>query len=319
MTTRNLRSHSGSHSNAIGASGRGFSLIELMVSIVVLMVVMGALMQFMSMMQQRYTREKRVASANQTGKTVLELLAMDIGQAGYIPGLDTGTAATPITANTNPQNVTLLNTTGIYAGRVLIVDTGISREYVRVISVTGLTVNEQFKLDHAASVPVRASEVPYPEGILYSTAVPAISSNSNRLRIMGDLWQDASLRYVEYRYTAGANCTGVLVRSDSSAFAVSQTAAVTVAENLCNNASGTPPTPVFSYPTPIPLGLFEYVDEVVVNLIMRTPQDIGPGGGPRTIVMQQTLTPRNVMYALRIAQDGLQDLLPIRPATVPVP
>ncbi len=385
MTFPGIRPRPCTRPGGLGADNRGFSLVELAVSILVLTVVLGAMMQFMGMLQQRYTREQRVAGASQTGKTVMELLALDINQAGYYPGVST-TAPAAIPALPSNQPVIVDSTTGIFQDQVLLVDVGVDQETVHVVSCTTTTgtqtncasggsnsITGLFKKTHTTTVPVpiRSSEVPYPDGILSPLvmsgcptscvfAVSTTGSNATTLKIMGDLRGDGNLSYVEYRHTAGANCTGTLVRSDSSAFATAQTPAVTVAENLCNDSAASPPTPLFSYTTPCrqgvapacfsyvnytaangspcpltgtppcpaaatctpcpPGGAFMYVTSVTVNLIVRTPQPTeSGGGGARTIVMRQTFVPRNVMHAMILASEGLQNLLPVKPSTVPVP
>ncbi|MGH7461886.1 MAG: PilW family protein [Longimicrobiales bacterium] len=318
-------------------ASRGFSLLELLISMVVLTIVMGALMQFMGMLQQRYTREQRAAGASQTGKTVLELLAMDTGQAGYLGGGETTTTAN-ITADPAAQPAILVNLNNIfnniYVNRVLIVDLNqpgalLLQENVRVQSVDAGagTVTALFKLSHAPGTYVRISDAPYPQGILYSTATDATNvaytSNSTRLRILGELWGDGNLRFVEYIHTFGADCTGRITRSDSPALVNTVNAPVVVAENVCNDPSGTPPiSPVFSYPGAGPMGTFTYVPEVVVNVIVQTQrssvEEVG-SGGPRRIAMRQSFAPRNVLWARRMAQDGLADLLPTPPPTLPGP
>lgn len=319
---------------------RGFSLVELAISIAILTVIMGAMMQFMGMLQQRYTQQQRVSGASQTGKTVMDLLAMDIGQAGYQREIITSSAAAIPMGSTTAQ---LASVARIYPGRVLIVDTGMNQESVRVTAVDAATntVTGMFAVNHLTPpVLVRVSDIPYPEGILLrkddAAADFAVTSNGDRLRIFGDLWDDGSLRYIEYRFTAGVDpCTGTLVRSDSSAFATGQDPAVTVAERLCN-VSAT--TPVFTYTTPCPAGdafnylvydpatscpptgAFTYTTSVTVNLITQTERPVERGaGGVMRMTMRETFAPRNVLHAMRIAQDGLQNLLPTRPASVPVP
>ena len=109
MPNSRVRSHKGDGRIIAAASwpaaSRGFSLIELMVSILVLSIVMGALFQFMSMMSRRYTQAQRTSGISQTGKSVMELLTMDVGQAGYYPGRNTTTSAAVTTVGA--QSVTL--------------------------------------------------------------------------------------------------------------------------------------------------------------------------------------------------------------------
>lgn len=303
-------------------------------------MVLGAMMQFMSMLQQRYTREQRASGVGQTGKTVMELLSLDIGQGGFYPGRTT-TAAASIALGL--QNVVLGSADGMHVGSKLVVDkndiSSVAKE--EVVEVTAVnyasnTITATFLKAHtagASGVRVVLSEIPYPDGVLFRNPDPTtISSTPDTLRLMGDFWGDLNLRYVEYRFTPDTtgNCQGTLVRSDTCVPATSggctatnQTAAVTVADNICNDGGATPTNPVFTYndpynaaaTNPILLGPFTYVRYVTVHLIMRTQQPVeGPGGGaPRTMVMRQTFVPRNISYALQVAQDSLQEMIPDRP------
>ena len=110
---------------------RGFSLVELLVSMVVLSIILGALMQFMSMFRQRYTQAQRTSGIGQTSKSVTDLLAMDIGQAGFYRGRST--TASGAVPTVGAQTVTLSNATGIYPGSVIIVDTGMEQEPVPLV------------------------------------------------------------------------------------------------------------------------------------------------------------------------------------------
>ena len=270
MTISPVRSHKPVrwHKEAgriIPVGSRGFSLIELLVSIAVLSIIMGAMMQFMSMLQRRYTQAQRTSGIGQTSKSVTDLLAMDIGQAGYYRGRSTTNSAI-IAVGT--QTVTLADSTGIYPGSVLIVDTGMDQEPVPLSAVTHSSnqVTGLFRVDHATGVPVRLSDVPYPEGVLApvtrdpstgDTIANTAGSNATTLKMMGDFRDDGTLRYVEYRYRSATSSTTAcstppcaLWRSDScvpgtatGCTITTQNAAVLVADNIMNPVA----TGVFNY------------------------------------------------------------------------
>lgn len=363
---------------AAAGGSRGFSLIEMMISVAILSVILGVMMMFMGRLQERYVAEQRVSGVNETGKTAMELLALDIGQAGF-PGIVSTTTTQAVTGSNSAVGVTLGNMNGIYPGRVLTVDTGSNSESVRVIScgTTAATsnictpgqasnsVNGVFKITHASNVPVGGSMNPLPEGILFdltdtstTTPCPSFTSNQRCLRIIGDLRGDGTLRYIEYRFTADVNapttCTGRLVRSDSDAYASIQSPEVTIADNLCNTST----VGVFTYTTPCQTGVtaptyvifnktdgtpgtapcpppgtysyrdmlgnlitrtFCYITNIGVTLTMRTQAAVERGagaGGARTIVFkEQYFSPRNVVDALILDDEGLQTLLPVAPRT----
>jgi hypothetical protein len=342
-----------------------------MMAIAVLSIIMGALMSFISTMQRRYTSEAKVASVNQTGKTGMDLLAIDVGQAGFPPAVNTTTSQV-ITANSTAQTVTLASTVGIHAplagcepddatkllcktnptlaicctGRTVLVDVGTSnQESVTVSACTATpdiidrtgclpgssnTITGVFKKGHANAVPVRASSMPYPQGIIFDvahfTTANLAGSDCNRLEIVGDLRGDGSLRYVEYLYTPFSGDTpGKLERSDTSAFKETESPKVTVVDNLWDST-------LFNYKvfakscTGVPACVscttegssFTYVTQVGVTMTMRTAAAVERGaGGTRTIIFrQQYFTPRNVIYAISLANDGLQTVLPMAPGAV---
>ena len=341
---------------------RGFSLVELLVSMVVPSIILGALMQFMSMLQQRYTQAQRTSGIGQTGKSATDLLAMDIGQAGFYRGRSTTTSGAISTVGA--QTVTLGDSTGIYPGSVIIVDTGMDQEPVPLSAVTHSSnqVTGLFRVDHASGAPVRLSDVPYPEGILspitLSTGTTYIAdtagSNATTLKLMGDIRDDGTLRYVEYRYRSAASSTTActtppcaLWRSDScvpgtatGCTITAQNAAVIVADNLMNTGTAgvfnyfvlcrTGTLPTLAYVTYLNSSLttavtpcfsvaHSYVLGVDVNLELRTQASVERGaGGPVTLDVQQTFVPRNIRHALEVSLDGLQRWVPDKPTTVPL-
>lgn len=289
---------------------RGVSVLELMVSIGILTVIMGAMFTFLSKLQQRYNTTSRQATMNQMGRTAFELLAIDLGQAGY-PGEVNTTTTQAITGSNTAQTVTVASVAGMFVNRVVLVDTGVNQEAVRITAKTTTSITGLFKLSHATGAAITASMNPYSQGVLNTTAY---SSTSSTLRIMGDLLADGSLRYIEYRFTAGANCTGTLVRSDTDAFAATQRTGAIVAERICNTAA----TGVFSYiPLPVELGEFVFVRDLTVSMTMETQRSVErSAGGASQVTVTQTFSPRNVNFAFQLSQDGLQTILPVAPGTV---
>ncbi len=63
-------------------SERGFSLIEVLISIALTVVVMGAVFTLLSRGQQSFEREPEVADLQQSARTALDLVTRDILQAG---------------------------------------------------------------------------------------------------------------------------------------------------------------------------------------------------------------------------------------------
>ena len=63
-------------------SDRGFSLIEVLISIALTVMVMGAVFTLLSRGQQSFEREPEVADLQQSARTALDLVTKDILQGG---------------------------------------------------------------------------------------------------------------------------------------------------------------------------------------------------------------------------------------------
>ena len=84
---------------------RGFSLIELMVSMVVLLVVIGGVLQLLNQSQQRYVSTANVEDSTAMAREGVDLMARDIRLAGYPP--PSSYPAGAIVAGTNEQYVAI--------------------------------------------------------------------------------------------------------------------------------------------------------------------------------------------------------------------
>src|ERR1017187_271004 len=86
----------------------GFSLIELMVSVLLITLLMTAVFSFMYQCQKRFQSNSVTAESNQTARAALEVISQEIGQAGYNPQFyPNKTATSSITAGFAAQCVTL--------------------------------------------------------------------------------------------------------------------------------------------------------------------------------------------------------------------
>lgn len=82
---------------------RGFSLIEMLVSVAVFTVVMGAVFSLLISTQQRYQNDSAMLDAFQSARQAMELMERDIRLAGFPPS----NSFTAAVAAANPQNVGL--------------------------------------------------------------------------------------------------------------------------------------------------------------------------------------------------------------------
>src|SRR5437667_223147 len=64
--------------------GYGFSLLELMASVSIMMVIMGAIFSMIDYYQKAYGRNQLKADMYENVRGVAELMAQEIGQAGLV-------------------------------------------------------------------------------------------------------------------------------------------------------------------------------------------------------------------------------------------
>ena len=215
----------------------GFSLLEMLVSVLILTVLMTAVFTFMAQVQKRFQGNAVSSESNQSARAALELMTQEIGQAGLNPNFTQNkTFAAPSTtlnsqpvASAAPQAVTLNDICQIFPGDWLAVDSGVSFELVQVVSTTPLsgsncaaphtvggTVTAIFEQDHCQSgssgctvpeiagspwpPPVASYKQPYPSGILQGTG----TSDDKTLEFLGDVNGDGVLNYVVYSLHAPA-------------------------------------------------------------------------------------------------------------------
>ncbi|MGA7795672.1 MAG: prepilin-type N-terminal cleavage/methylation domain-containing protein [Candidatus Acidiferrales bacterium] len=279
--TRNFRGRNaralGLHSS--GSTCRGFSLPELLVSMAVLLVVAGAVISMISYNQNAYGRTEQQSDMYENVRAVAELMAQEVGQAGFVdlPGGGTSgaTLSAAVTKSATAQTVAVSSTTSMYAGEILLVDAGPNEEPVTITSLTSTSITGIFLNSHASSAPIHAIGVsPYgivspsstatttttgniscvtvPSGMAAYTATDG--STCNVLNLWGDLNSDGSLVYVRYTCnfptTFGTTTTpGTLTRSVTTITPGANTisTAQTLLSTLNQNPPSSAPTPCFQY------------------------------------------------------------------------
>ena len=260
---RNARAR-GLHSS--GSTCRGFSLLELMVSLAVMLVVAGAVISMISYNEKNYGRTVQQSDMYENVRAVAELMAQEIGQAGLADLPAGATLSAPVTKNATAQTVAVSSTTSMYAGEILLVDTATNEEPVTIVSLTSTSVSGIFANNHAsgavihaigvspngivspsssATTPGGVSCVTIPTGVTYTATD---GSTCNVLNIWGDLNSDGTLVYV--RYTCNTTTTpGTLTRSVTTITPGVNTVstAQTLLSTLIQNPPSSAPNPCFQY------------------------------------------------------------------------
>ena len=293
------------------AKQNGFSLIELLVSMTVMLIVAGAAFYALNFSQKQYGSQQLQADMHAGLRGAFEVMTQEIGQAGSLDFAPTTIPAATL-ASTTAQTVTLGSAANIFVGEILTVDTGVNQELVTVTAVTQSAnqVTGIFGKAHAINAPV-VSLGSFPGGILNT-------STATSLQLFGDTNADGSLSYVQYDCNTATN---TLTRSSTvlAPGVVAKNTPQILLSDLVANPGG---TPCFGYGTGTTAAGFtnSFVPSVSITITVQTNR-VDPSTG-QYIVMTKSLfnlAPRNVVAALNLAQSGNTGLLQPNPTCCQVP
>jgi prepilin-type N-terminal cleavage/methylation domain-containing protein len=313
-----------------GRNGQsGFSLVEMMVALVILMGVAAIVMSgMMQMMLTQGTVQNRT-EMHSSVRSATELLQQEIGQAGRVTLYGAGTGATtlttPVTTVATPVSVTVGDATGMFDGEQLLIDTGDNEETVKISSTSWTTNSFQasFALAHASNAPVRVAGA-FASGIVPMEATcsggSTCGSTGTLLKMYGDINDDGNMVYVEYSCdTAGGNLYRNVVNMVPGAAKPSVTSSMIVLSNLLPN----PPDPGVSGAAPcfkyqeMTVSPNIYVVDVSVTLTVQTQNK-----DPQTHQFQQetkallNVSPRNIFDAWELASLGQYNRIQPTPSLV---
>ena len=297
----------------------GFTLLELMVSMAVLSLIMGGFIAALSTSEQSYARTELGSDMYENVRSVAELLAQEIGQAGLV-SLPTTTLSAAVAASAAVQAVNVSQATSMYVGEQLLVDAGsASEELVTLTAVTSTTMSGVFQHAHASGAPVTVLGA-YPSGIVPPGATDGSTSvaepGKSVLNMYGDINGDGTLVYI--RYTCDTSATpGTLTRSVTVITPGVNTinTAQTLLSTLIPNPGGTPCFQYTSYPVGTPSNT--YVTNVGLTISVRS---LTPD--PQTqayLTMTKSfldLSPRNILAGFELGNAGLTNRLQAQPPNV---
>lgn len=296
-------------------SPAGFTLIELMLSMTILLVVMAGVTEGVMRMSKGNRTVANRAGMHAGVRNATELLQQEVGQAGRIalPGTVTTSAAVApgVATVTLASTAAGATTSGMFVGERLAVDLGDLKEVVTVTAINGNQITATFANAHAAGVRVN------PTGGFASGVVPttmADGSTGTVLKILGDINDDGNMVYVEYRCDFDA---GLLYRN-SMAFDAGLKPAVTVEQVLLDNIEPNPgdDPDCFQYQEKTVVGA-TYVIGVAITLTVRT------ANADATSLLRQretkallNVSPRNVFNVWQMASLNQSEYVqPMPPAT----
>ncbi len=301
----------------------GFSLLELLVSMGVLLVVSGAVFDGVFRLSNNSARVNNRAAMHAGVRNATELLQQEVGQAGRVALPNAVRLAAAVAAGTSTVGVQAVNASGQVLGSVsgvaglfvneqVVVGTGNAQETVTITAVNTATnqITALFALPHAATEPL-AVYGGFAAGVIPTTV--ANGSTASTLKIFGDVNSDGNMVYVEYTCdTANGN----LYRR-SVPFTAAVKPALAAEQTLLNNIEANPDgTPCFTYQQRT-VNNVPYVVDVAITLTVRTPDR-----DPVTRLFERetkallNVSPRNVFNVWQLAGLGINNRIQPMPASV---
>jgi type II secretory pathway pseudopilin PulG len=324
----------------------GFSLLEMMISITILIAVSGVVMSGLLQTTNTQGTVQNRTEMHAAVRSATELMQQEIGQAGRVslPNIGAIALTQNVTASAAAQAVTVTTgaTAGMFVGEYLVVDTGAgypngvstvtstafcpapcsNQETVQLTAVDTVanTFSAVFKDSHNSGAPV-AAQGGFGTGVAPESASPYNMSNGSdgtHLKLYGDINGDGNMVYVEYicDYAGSGN----LYRSVTPFNAANIVAKQVLLPNLVS--TGNPNnTPCFVYQER-PVGCNStasnpcFVTDVAVTLTVQTQQpDPSTGRYQQETKALLNVSPRNVFDAYQLSTLSNSRVQPM-PSTV---
>jgi prepilin-type N-terminal cleavage/methylation domain-containing protein len=327
--------------NAHKKRQKGFSLLELMVSVAILVIVAGSIIMGMIRMTWSESTIMNRTQMHSSVRNATELMQQEVGQAGKLgfqPGLQFTTAiaapgaATPtITTTAATGNAT----DAMYLGEQLVVDPSTtSEETVTITALTATSITATFVNSHLANVPVLvmgglASGIVPPTtastaassmlvldgnnatGVPINTTLTTDqASNGSTLKMYGDLNGDGTTYYVAYKCTQDVNGNGTLYRYVSNTSNVLTATGMQTGTLLLDHLGQNPNSaPCFTYQVKQTTVTFTggsvnqtFVINVAVTLTVQTQnKDLQTNAPQFETKALLNIAPRNVFEAWELA------------------
>jgi prepilin-type N-terminal cleavage/methylation domain-containing protein len=297
----------------------GFSLLEVMVAMSILLIVSGTVISAMIQMTKVEGSVTNQTEMHTSVRNATELLAQEVGQAGRVgvPNPITLKAAVVAPAGpATPATVAVSSAVSLFQGEKIVVDTGGNTETVTLIKADPIanTITAPFNLAHAKDVPVSV-QGSFVSGIVPpSFPGPGPGSTATILKLYGDINGDGILQYVEYTCdVAGGNFYRNIMPLTGGKKAVDQS--MILINNIQPNPGGTP--------------CFTYQEKTVQNSPINAVVNVGitltvqtQYADPQThkfVTESKALlnvAPRNIFYGWQMGNAGMTDRMQPMPPSV---
>jgi type II secretory pathway pseudopilin PulG len=278
----------------------GYSLIELLVSMIILMIISGTVMDGVLRMSRTNQTVANRAEMHAGVRNVTELLQQEVGQAGRIT-IPTGltlasavdTAALETTGLMQGTDTTSFTAASLmYPGMQVVVDTGDKEETVSLTNASSANnqVTAFFFNHHDAGAPLNVYGG-FAEGVVPPAPANPNGSTDWILKIFGDINGTGNMVYIEYICDTAAQR---LYRRAMPITAGAKTA-LTPDQTLLNNIVPNPNNAAcFSYQTATGNGQ-TFVVDVAITLTVQTPsKDPVTGLFQKETKALLNVAPRNV-------------------------
>ena len=314
------------HIHALNGMRRehGYSMIELVISMIVLMIISGAVMDGVLRLTRTNQTVANRSEMHAGVRNVTELLQQEIGQAGRIT-LPTGlTLANSIdTATLTTTGLLFTDTTGfkasdlMYKGEQVVIGTGDSEETVELTDVTaGNQVTGFFFNHHDIGAPLKVYGG-FAQGVVPPSATNG--STGNILKIFGDINGTGNMVYIQYE----CDIAGHRLYRRSMPITADKKPDLTPDLTLLNNIVDNPidpntgaPAPCFTYQEAIANG-DKYVVDVAVTLTVQTPsKDPVTGLYQKETKALLNVSPRNVFNVWQLAGLAITNRVQVTPPNV---
>jgi type II secretory pathway pseudopilin PulG len=300
-----------------GPDERGFTLLELIISMGILMAISGLMLKGVADMGGMNQEQSNRSEMHAGIRNATALLQQEVGQAGRVAFPNPVSLTAAVASGSNPTWANITSASGMFIGLRLVIGHGDTQE---IVAVTGVNAGSNriqavFGAPHDSGARVEAA------GGFASGVIPTTDLNGSTpsvLKIVGDINGDGNMVYVEY------TCNwqeGRLYRNMMPFDAVAKPA-VTVEQVLLDNLMSNPPDaggavpPCFSYQQHTISGR-TYVVNVAIMTTVRT-HDRHRITNQFQVVTKALLNvaPRNVFHTWQMASLGYVDRIQPLPATV---
>jgi prepilin-type N-terminal cleavage/methylation domain-containing protein len=294
----------------------GFSLIELMVAMTIMLIISGAALTAMLKLSSTQATIWNRTQMHSGIRGATEVLQQEVGQAGRI-ALPASVTLSAASSAGSTATLTVTSSTGMFQNERLTVGTGANQETVIINSInsaTSITVGP-----NTGSTSVLAHNSGDPVQVLggFSAGIvpPSVTNGSTGsvLKLFGDINADGNMVYVEYK----CDTTGGNLYRNSMAFNAASKTPASASQILLSNIRANPNgEPCFTYQTETVTGT-AFVTDVAITLTVQT-QLIDPVTKAFQTETKALLnvSPRNVFNVWQLASLGNTYRIQPTPASV---